>query len=763
MPTSVPLITRCSAGIFALLATGISAQQPPLVGTPRFEPAVELSLGAEPPDFGRHAVTRLVDWDDDGQDDLLIGAGDGRIWLARNRGELRFAEAEAVMLNDSPLRLGHELTTACYVDLNGDQRKDLLVAHSDNQLSLLVNQGTATRPNFAAPIPLMAIDATTLRLPSGCGGRIDAGDWDGDGDIDLVAGAFSGPIQCYQNCGTASTPRFAASGVLRVGLTEPHYSYNVHPTLFDLNQDGVCDVAYGLNWGTMGLLIAAKPSNSPQRRVATPPTLQTELSPVLSDGRPIDLRAIAGDDATPTFGDLDRDGTLDLVSGGRNGKLFWLRGIPPTASLDRLTTIMRERETDLGTALQRDEKLRNELIGLHQGVYRLCQGFLNTPESRQAIRQWYVAHLNEHARWLKHGPHDLASEPYVPSLAYQTWTILMQLHDGDPDAAAHRRFVADTIGLSGRLREILIEFGTLVIENGRATPNQLETLYSYLQQIPAALLNDRSVPAVTEVITIGEYLGPRLEVLHAGGVNIFANDSGKFGSSENPFPKDFRPCENDYFGVVLAHELNHRVDATRFVAMPKYNERYWKHLRKISGPDVRFTPPSGIGVDWAATKRHFVDQKLWDGQEATWNQAWGDYWLTGPGRSRTRNVCRNETTYTPPRYGIPFFLETRQESIASLANQYFTDSERMLQFALARFHQGSPGCLDEWLLMADVYSLDGPRTYLYRHANGAVRLERTEAPLTRDANGLIRSIDIGNRVYQFTYDADGLVEDVQVR
>ncbi len=763
MPSPLPLIARGFGPILALVATSLFAQGPARTGTTSFEPAIEISLGTEPPDFGQHAVTRLVDWDRDGQDDLLIGAGDGRIWLVRNHGQLRFAKPEPVMLNGLPLRLGNRLTTACYVDLNGDQLNDLLVAHSDNELSLLLNLGTATEPSFAPPVPLPATDGTELRLPEGCGGRIDAGDWDGDGDIDLAAGAFSGPIRCYSNQGTAQSPRFSEATALRVGLTESQYSYNVHPTLFDINQDGVCDVAYGLNWGTISMLLATKSTDTSVRVAAATPQLVTQLTPSWPDGKSIDLRAIAGDDATPTFGDLDQDGTLDIVSGGRNGRLFWLRGIPPTRSLDRLTTIMREHTADLGAALRRSDDLRDELLGLHHGMYRLCQGFLNTPASRQTIRQWYVAHLNEHARWLKHGSHDIASQPYVPSLACQTWTILMLLHDGDPDAPGHRQFVAETIGFSGRLREILIDFGTLIVENGRATPNQLETLFSYLQQIPPVLLSDRSVPAVTEVITIGEYLGPRLEVLHAGGVNIFAHESGKPGSSENPFPKDFRPCENDYFGLVLAHELNHRVDATRFVAVPKYNERYWKHLRKIAGPDVKFSDPSGIGVDWLATKRHFADQQLWDGSEENWNQAWGEYWLTGPGRSRTLNVCRNETTYTPPRYGIPFFLETRQESIASLANQYFTDSERMLQFALARFEVGAKGCLDEWLLMADVYSLDGSRTYLYRHANGAVRLERTAVPLTRDANGNIRSIVIGNRTYEFSTDAEGLVEHVNVR
>ncbi len=747
----------------AFLGLCQSAIAATLAGTTTYEPPVEITPSGTSHDFGKHAVTRLVDWDADGNEDILIGGGDGHIWIVRNQGKLKFAPPAPVTVNDQPLQLGNQLTTACLGDFTGDGKPDLIVAHSDVQISFLENQGSSTKPLFKKHQALSGPGEKPLLLPKGCGGRMDARDADGDGDIDLVAGAFTGPIVYFQNVGTTKRPLFTEGVPLHIGKSEHSYSYNVHPTLFDLNQDGHVDVAYGMNWGTIGLLMSNPDPAACSMAKANAPCISAEVTPVLSTGKPIDLRAIAGDDATPTFGDLDGDGTLDMVSGGRNGKLFFLRGVPVTQLLDRMTAIMREHSQDLGTALQQNEALRTELIGLHHGIYRLCQGFLSTPASRQTIRDWYIKHIADHARWLKHGSHDVKIEPYVPSLAYQTWAMLMLLHNGDPDATDHRKFVAETIGFQGRLQDILVEFGTLIIENGRATPNQLNTLHSYLSQIPTPLLGDRSVPAITEVITIGEYLGPRLEVLNAGGVNIFANESGKLKSSENPFPKDFLPRDNDYFGVVLAHELNHRVDATRFAAVPKYNQKYWDHMQKIAGPNVKFQSPSGIGVDWDATKKRFAAQKLWDGDEKNWNKAWADYWLTGPGKSQTLNVCRNETTYTPPRFGIPFFLETRQESIASLANQYFTDSEHMLQFALDRLKRGAPGCLDEWLLMADVYSMDRPITYLYRHQNGNVQLDRIEAKLTRNPQGHITSITIGNRTYEFELDAKGLVENVKMR
>ena len=765
-------------------------------GTTTYEEPVELELPNFDGDFGQHAVTRLIDWDADQDLDLLVGAGDGKVWLLRNEGaahQPKFSRPVAVMVGDQELQLGKQTITACAADINGDGRFDLVVAHSDTQVVWLENIGTKSAPRWQSPQTLVDAERRPVALPAGCGGRIDLGDLGGDGRLDLVAGAFSGPLVWLKNIGTAEVPRFAAPQPILIAGVARGFSYNIHPTLFDLNQDGRCDIAYGMNWGTFGFLLASDPRfrnprlrdprsrgraqpatpSQPTAAAARPEPPATnasdtinfihELSPGEVTGRGIDLRARAGDDATPTFGDLDHDGTLDIVSGGRRGKLFWLRGVPLSRSLKRLEQIMTEHRDDLGPALRADEALRRELSGHHHGLYRLCQGFLVTPPSRHELRNWLVRHLDQHQRWLKHARHDVETAPYIPSIAAQTWTTLMLCHDGDPDHQDHRARVADVIGFTGKLREILCEFGTLIVENGRATPNQQQTLYSYLSQIPRELLGDRSIPAITQVITIGEYLGPRLDILNEGGVNIFANESGVPKSSENSFPKDFLPRDNDYFGLVLAHELNHRVDATRFVSVPKYNQRYWRHLRKICGSDVIFQAADGIGVDWPKTKQHFREQNLWDGEPQRWNEAWANYWLTGPGKSRVLNVCRNETTYTPPRFGIPFFLETRQEAVASLANQYFTDSVHMLEFALDRYRRGSPGCLDEWLLMADVYSLDGPQTFLYRHRNGSVLLERTTARLTRDEQSHIKSITIGDNEYHFELDQDGLVESVKVQ
>jgi hypothetical protein len=725
-------------------------------GTATFREAAEIQAGDGASPVGPHAVTRLVDWNGDRQPDLLVGDRRGAVWIfvADADSPTAWKKAQRVIVDGRELALAAANTTACFVDFSGDGLSDLVLAHDDRHLSWARNVGRVGEPAFAAPVELLNAAGEPL-LPKGCGARIDVGDWDGDGRPDLVAGHFSGNVLWYRNTGTPQAPSFTSEPApLCVDHVPRKFSYNVHPTLFDLNQDGRLDVVYGINWGTIGCFLAtAKPDD----RAAF--NFERELSLASTSG-PLNLRATAGDDTTPTFGDIDGDGTLDLVTGGEQGRLWRLAGTPLRATLDEVRTMLAAPLSEFNQRLKDDAEFRGRLIGRLHGLYAHCEGFAVTPAARKPLADWLQQQFDEHPQLLRHAQHSVEDEPYVPWLAYQFWTLRMRCHDGDPDARDHRLRVAESIGFTGKLKEILGDFGTLVIENGRATANQQRTLYSYLSQIPPILLGDRSIGKVTEVITIADYLGPKLEVRNAGGVNIFATDSGKPGSSENPFPKDFPGVENDYFGVVLAHELNHRVDATRFVAVPKYNEQYWRHMRKSCGKDVAFAEPVTAGVDWEKTKQQFQAVQLWNGESAAWDKAWEEYWLTGPGAARVLNVCRNRTTYRVPRYGIPFFLETRQESIASLANQYFSDSAHMFHFALDRFRRGASGALDEWLLMADVYSLDGPTTLLYKHANGEVDLRRSTAPLERDEHGHIRAVTVAGEKYEFELDAEGLVERV---
>jgi hypothetical protein len=148
----------------------------------------ELTAHGRPLDVGKHAVTRLVDWNRDGKLDLLVGAGDGYVWIFRNVGsptEFRLAPGEHVKDGRDDLRAGDGFTTACFVDLTGDGKADLLVAHSEDQIRLYVNRGTAALPAFNGYTGIPGLNGADLQLEKDCGARIDVGVWDGDGLPDM--------------------------------------------------------------------------------------------------------------------------------------------------------------------------------------------------------------------------------------------------------------------------------------------------------------------------------------------------------------------------------------------------------------------------------------------------------------------------------------------------------------------------------------------------------------------------------------------------
>jgi hypothetical protein len=273
----------------------------------------------------KRAVTRFADWNADGESDILVGDEGGNVWLLMNTGKGKLSAPKPVVAGGLEIRFSDSQATPRLADLNGDSKPDLIIAHSDNKVTLFENKGTAKSPRFDGPQSLATVTGSVLQLVVNARGRMDVGDWDGDGDLDLVAGRGEGPITCYRNVGTAKAPKFAEGVPLEIDGKVQSFSYNVQPLLFDINQDGIVDIVYGLNWGTMRFLIADKTRPVDKPLGSGMPLIRQQVSPVYSSGEEIDLRKITGDNATPTVGDVDGDGILDIVTGGN--KILLLKGV----------------------------------------------------------------------------------------------------------------------------------------------------------------------------------------------------------------------------------------------------------------------------------------------------------------------------------------------------------------------------------------------------------------------------------------------------
>jgi len=125
-----------------------------------------------------------------------------------------------------------------FVDIDGDGDLDLFVVEYTGTVKYFQNIGTANNPQFAPPV-----DNPFGINPEEGNVFITFGDLDGDGDKDIMMGAYYGNIQYFQNTGSATNPQFAAPTTNPFGITAGLYL--AAPTLADLDGDGDLDLLMG--------------------------------------------------------------------------------------------------------------------------------------------------------------------------------------------------------------------------------------------------------------------------------------------------------------------------------------------------------------------------------------------------------------------------------------------------------------------------------------------------------------------------------------
>jgi hypothetical protein len=151
---------------------------------------------------GRRAAPDVFDWNGDGRKDLIVGNMDGKILIYLNRGtddSPSFDGFEYLMAGGEVFDAGTR-SAPRVLDWNDDGLPDLLVGEMEGHVYFLKNSGTRIRPYFRNSGKLMLGNGKLLRFPDASGAprsRLFVTDWNNDGMADMLVGGGEGKVMLY--------------------------------------------------------------------------------------------------------------------------------------------------------------------------------------------------------------------------------------------------------------------------------------------------------------------------------------------------------------------------------------------------------------------------------------------------------------------------------------------------------------------------------------------------------------------------------------
>lgn len=282
----------------------------------------------------RHVGSTLLtlDMDNDGDKEIILGdISFSSIGMLTNGG----TKTNAWMTAQEPFfptkdvsALVYTFPATFYLDINNDQKKDLIVSpnainSSDDIYSswVYLNSGITNKPNFKLNSKNFLIQ-DMVDFGSGCYPTF--GDIDGDGLQDLLIGTegsyiHNSPIRdirliYYKNIGSKNAPKFQLidSNYLNINEFKTSEIIGVFPALGDIDGDGDIDLILGLNEGSLIFYQNDEGAGKPVK---------------FSKYTPKYFSIDVGNYSKPQIIDVNDDGMSDLIIGEQNGFVNYYKNI----------------------------------------------------------------------------------------------------------------------------------------------------------------------------------------------------------------------------------------------------------------------------------------------------------------------------------------------------------------------------------------------------------------------------------------------------